>query len=545
MDSTQRTGCLINTRVEILQHITDWLEMPSNLAAFRSRNVLWLHGVAGMGKSTISTSIYQHFRDINPHHVVFLHFHRNELNSDPGAVIRTLCYHLARSHDVIRTATIHALQARPGIEDDPIQAQFEALLEPLNKVVALQSGKPIVVIMDALDECGNRDTRTQLLKVLREGLAKLPLVFRIFITSRDEFDMHPFHSLPNVISLKLSDAGSNDSDIESYLKHSLDEISRSHNLHDWPSKNDISKLVELADGLFIWAATAVKFVSGGVPPPLRLNRLLHPFNSQSHSGLDGLYRLTLEGALEWTDPTETDFYRSCLGAIATARVPITDTIIDEIVNHQDNSDGSVRLKPKAASFLPHIGSLVAWGGPGKQIRALHATFFDYLVNPGLCGQLPWFIDLPTHHHTFAVGCFALMTQQLHFNIGNYKTPNERDFAKESELRSLKTLSSSLVYASRHWAYHLTSAGEVNSIKTEGATKCIEHFMHEKLLFWLEALSVLGVFYKAAPLLIEGMKWVQVSPAEYLIVLDTNLTDNLHNRNMIQCRSLNPLKTLSL
>ncbi|KAJ7852745.1 hypothetical protein B0H13DRAFT_2206819, partial [Mycena leptocephala] len=71
VDASLRTECLLGTRQDVLTAVIEWLTMPSE-----SGNILWLYGVAGAGKSTISTSISQYFRSL--HRLgAFLFFDRN------------------------------------------------------------------------------------------------------------------------------------------------------------------------------------------------------------------------------------------------------------------------------------------------------------------------------------------------------------------------------------------------------------------------------------------------------------------------------------
>src|SRR6266487_151042 len=57
MDASNRTECLHNTRSGILSFITGWMIQPSE-----GQNILWLHGVAGCGKSTIANTIAVKFQ---------------------------------------------------------------------------------------------------------------------------------------------------------------------------------------------------------------------------------------------------------------------------------------------------------------------------------------------------------------------------------------------------------------------------------------------------------------------------------------------------
>ncbi|EJD04719.1 uncharacterized protein FOMMEDRAFT_68526, partial [Fomitiporia mediterranea MF3/22] len=51
--------CLPGTRTEIMRQVVEWVLSDSD------KNVFWLHGVAGSGKSTVSTTIAEYFRGIS------------------------------------------------------------------------------------------------------------------------------------------------------------------------------------------------------------------------------------------------------------------------------------------------------------------------------------------------------------------------------------------------------------------------------------------------------------------------------------------------
>jgi hypothetical protein len=59
MNAALRAKCLTGTRVDILNFIHEWLTTPSD-----SENILSLYGVAGSGKSTISTTVSEYFRNL-------------------------------------------------------------------------------------------------------------------------------------------------------------------------------------------------------------------------------------------------------------------------------------------------------------------------------------------------------------------------------------------------------------------------------------------------------------------------------------------------
>src|SRR5258706_12461005 len=62
-----------------------------------------------------------------------------------------------------------------------------ALIRPL----PTHSGHPLVFVIDALDECGDAQSRPRLLEVLTDAAAQAPWL-KIIVTSRPEVDIQNF-----------------------------------------------------------------------------------------------------------------------------------------------------------------------------------------------------------------------------------------------------------------------------------------------------------------------------------------------------------------
>ena len=92
---------------------------------------------------------------------------------------------------------------------------------PLSQTQEFSEQGPVVVVLDALDECGSAKTRKVLLDLLAQEHRKLPSNIRIIITSRAEHDIQKFlGSQTNVAIRELELAGSaNMKDIELYLRY--------------------------------------------------------------------------------------------------------------------------------------------------------------------------------------------------------------------------------------------------------------------------------------------------------------------------------------
>lgn len=58
MDAASRIECLPDTRLDILSFMKEFVS-----GHYGEQNVMWLHGVAGSGKSTVATTIANYFRE--------------------------------------------------------------------------------------------------------------------------------------------------------------------------------------------------------------------------------------------------------------------------------------------------------------------------------------------------------------------------------------------------------------------------------------------------------------------------------------------------
>ncbi|KAJ7108201.1 hypothetical protein C8R44DRAFT_884965 [Mycena epipterygia] len=471
MNASLRLSCLPGTRREILDKINEWLAVPSD-----SSNVLWLSGVAGSGKSTISTTVSESFGAV-ARLGAFLFFDRNDLSrSHPAAVIPTIAYSLALFSPHIGSAISAAIQKDPGVVKSPMGTQFKKLLlEPLQLAERYIQG-PIIIILDALDECGDRDSRAPLLSLLSTKFPGIPRLFRFLITSRRDPDIvNKFNS--HFVEMELNTGRSSIEDVGLFIHHKLAQIREDHSLGSaWPGDERGQALVHRSGGLFIWASTATRFLND-YDPDDRLKTLLT--DDPTHGvNLDGLYTVALQNSGNWmSNRTFALDAHAVLACVVLGRVPMSDTTIDMLLySGQQRSSG----------VLKFLGCLIQWS-PGKEARTLHASFADYLMDPTRSGGEPWFIDPNTEHHSLSVGCLRILEQELQFNVceledSHFRNADVVDMSK----RVADKISPQLSYASRFFFDHIRET-PVDKAIMEG----IESFLHCKFLYWLEVLSLLG------------------------------------------------------
>ncbi|KAJ7142343.1 WD40-repeat-containing domain protein [Mycena epipterygia] len=473
MNATSRALCLAGTRRETLDEIAEWFTLPSG-----SGNVLWLSGVAGSGKSTISTTIAESMRGLE-RLGAFLFFDRNEpLRSHPDSVIRTIAYSLALSNPHIGLAISDAIRRDPAVVNAPLRTQFkELLLDPLWEAERHITG-PLLVILDALDECGEPPSRRALLSLLSDEFPSFPHFLRVLITSRRESDIAArFRS--HFAERDLNTVRSTTRDVEAFIRHQMAEIRELQDLEStWPGEQKIQALIDLSGGLFIWASTATKFLIVNDYQPDEQLELLISQKSTLSSDLDHLYGVALRQSAPWTtNKTFAQDAHSILTCIVLGRVSMTAETIDIILGSATGT---------AAKVLGRLGCVIQWS-PGHEARTLHASFADYLTDPLRSKGEPWSLNPKTDHHPLALGCLQILNRDLKFNICGLEDSHclNVDVPNISS-RVADKVRPHLVYSACFWFSHIQ---EIPFDQT--VLEAIARFMYHKILYWFEVLSLLG------------------------------------------------------
>jgi hypothetical protein len=462
-----RPSCLPTTRLDVIKVVTEWISDERH-----EKPVFWISGMTGTGKSTISTSIADISRELR-RLGAFIFFERDVVErSEPATTIRTLAYKLAQFDGTIAGAVIAAIECSPDIAEASLAVQFRKLIEePLASVESLHFGGPVVIVVDALDECGNATSRKGLLSILSQGFAKLPSFIRILVTSRRERDIaHAFHSHACVFSYEL-DPTSNlaAKDIEIFIQSEMHGIRADNddlNLpDDWPGDEKIQLLATRAAGLFVWASTVCRFIEDGHDPRSQLDVILNSSSDASNplEGLDRLYKTALRSAGQWEDAIFRADCQAIVGLIIVAKVPLRCKAIDDLLC----------LPRPSLHTIKGLGSVIDWSETDP-IRTLHPSFHDFLTHEGRCGTDNWFVDVTMHHRTLSLACVTTLERTLTKNICNLTLGEPFDD---------KALPESVTYSCMYWIEHVCMGLEVDAER-------IYTFMASHLLHWMEVMSIL-------------------------------------------------------
>ncbi|KAJ7142306.1 hypothetical protein C8R44DRAFT_846399 [Mycena epipterygia] len=361
IDASTREICLPGTRTDILSEIRNWLSVPSDTG-----NILWLHGVFGAGKSAISLSISEYFRSLN-RLGAFIFFTRTNLaGSTPNL--------LAKTNDNIRSAICDAITAETTLVTAPIHTQFQKLVvEPLLAAKKDIRG-PIIIILDALDECGTRHSRRGLVSLIASEFPKLPAAFRIFITSRPDSDIaEQFRAQPLITAMQLDiTTTATKNDILAYITETMRNIRRiKPGLGpEWPGESTIQVLANYSGGLFIWASTASKFLSESFDPQKALTILLNSGRNLAGK-IDELDYITdpkRSGDHPWFINPDTQSRWLALGCLQVLNRELRFNICDL----QDSHVLNVHVEDLQARMQTRISAQLAYASDFWAIHLLHS-----------------------------------------------------------------------------------------------------------------------------------------------------------------------------
>jgi len=429
-------------------------------------------------------------------------------------LITTLCRDLAELHNPYAAEVLSILETNSKVVGAGLRIQIDELLaKPWQASIAHQKDLPTsIVVVDALDE-SDRGTEflEELLRVIQVGqLAGI----KFLVTSRSDPEIvNLCKSFPPNAVCKLHevDTANVQNDIEKYLQEALPE------LKDEP---ELALLSQRAGGLFIYATTAVRFISPQHSPPSvsemrsHLQAMLDPEPLTSHADsddrllVDELYDRIL--GVAFRDARVRASRLRILHTIVCAKSSINMSVLADLTNTDLDTVKRVVESLHAVLFSPKDGC-VYW---------YHASFPDFLfsqararINTSPHRNLPThtfdvFCDVPAHHGILVQRCFCVMQESLHFNMCNLPS----SYIFDSEVPGLdasigKAITPTLQYVSRHWARHLLWA--VSAKNDASDLLCgLKSFLCNKLLFWMEVMNLLGEISECSSLLKDAECWLE-------------------------------------
>lgn len=395
---------------------------------------------------------------------------------------------------MLRDAVRKAITECSDITARSLRDQWRRLvLHPFSNLETTHSSSPYLIVIDALDECNNEKDVQTILRLLLETRQFTPLRLRFLITSRPDTVIR--RGFQGVSTVERQDAilyerelALVDHDIALYLNRELAVIGREQYLGpDWPTRWQVQRLVSQSSGLFIWAATACRFIrEGRNHANERLSKILKTktWDSAPEKELDAIYTMVLSNSVpenlsEEEKGISYGLLSYTLGSVVALLTPLSIPVLHLLLNFLMDEITRTVMDLHSILHIPPEDS--------DELRLHHPSFRDYLVNPSRCGLENIQVDEKGAHRRLFLNCLRLMTDTLKENICDldYSYPGIL-LADVEEKRIQQYIQPALRYACLYWVQHLQRSGEM--IYDKGL---VDNFMRQHLLSWLEALSWMG------------------------------------------------------
>ena len=500
--------CLDGTRTDIINQINCWIGLTSDTESgvlltsdelsdsAANSLIFWINGSAGTGKTTIAYTIAKACDGKKILGASFFCSRDDASSSNPHLIFTTIAYQLGYFCPSFGDEVARVLKSNPDIGYSDLSYQLEQLI--VNPLLTIGESFPsCVVVIDALDECKDDRITSLILASLSRHVNQLSKL-KILITSRPqqnivtEFQSNSLSAATKRFVLHEVQFGVVQKDIKSYLMAELAPIRELYGLRDsWPSTADIGALSCLSSGLFIFAATSVKFIGDAnySDPAGQLAKLLRGTTmlggSSPYHHLDQLYLQVLNHAYPDISSDLAGRVKSVLGSIILLRDPLSARNLEHLLNlNYESADSNYR---PIQTTLVHLHSVVILPEDDTQVvRLLHPSFFDFLIDPDRCLNMKLVVDIGAQHTLLTQGCLHAMRDLRRNMCGIESSTAFQNEIAGLSARITRYIPPHLQYACRHLTSHLACA-MVSDILVDQ----LKHFCSEGLLHWIEVCSLLG------------------------------------------------------
>jgi hypothetical protein len=409
-DSPERphVECSDGTRVAILNRIDGLLDCREN------NQLIWLHGIAGVGKSVVAFTIAERMRGLKMTKDTiiekrlagtFFFPRKHTRRCTTGYFFATLAYQLGCRFPSIQGYLKHTIYHHPALLDPSwsLRDQMEKLfLQSLQQLqTRLKGCPPLVFVVDALDET---ESATELISLLGEALHKpdLPKT-HILITSRSqehirkaiqkEEQRRSISETPfgEVIIISLDDAYV-DGDISVFFHGFFNELQPNFPL---ASGDQVAQLTSRAGRRFVVASTITKFIDDkGDDPGDRLQLILEL--TSDLLPVTEIYKL-YDRILSTCDDDVKQAY-SLLSIVAALADPLPISQISNLLGQGKDAEAML------LQLLPFMNIPSDSSHP---MDIYHSSVRDYVSDPSNC-SLAEVRDITPPHSLLADSCLCLM-----------------------------------------------------------------------------------------------------------------------------------------
>ncbi|KAF7377539.1 ANK-REP-REGION domain-containing protein [Mycena sanguinolenta] len=330
-------------------------------------SLLWLNGIAGSGKTVISSVVIDHLlQTCTSEEVVLYTFceFRNQQSINPGAILCTLFSGLLRSYPGEISVDFDDLIREERKRQSPPQT-VTRLLKLMR--TAIPAFKRIYLVLDGLDEC---DSRSELLEFLPALASDNDL--HVFVSSRQEEEIREAFCNASIISLGTQ-TDEVDGDIKLYISH---ELENRRELARLPRglKDEIQATLESkASGMFRLVECQLDVLAKKTTTA-RVRLALQSLPEKLFDVYDRILRRIPEDT--------ADIARRALRWLADVRRPIR---LDQLVEAITIESGAMELNTEYSVssnsvVLDILSSLVKHDASDDSVSLSHMSVLEYLMS---------------------------------------------------------------------------------------------------------------------------------------------------------------------
>jgi NACHT domain len=349
--------------------------------------------LAGTGKSTIARTVARTYFDQTRLGASFFFSRGGGDVGHAGKFVTSIAVQLATSIPSLDKHMCDALTECRNIASQSLHDQWQQLVvRPLSKLDGNGCQSSYLLVVDALDECDNDDDIRIVIHLLGATRLLRTVRLRVFLTSRPEVPIrNGFVQMPDTehqdFILHNISQSIVDHDIRIFLEHNLGIIARERSLGiGCPGAEVLKRLVQNASGLFIWAATAYRFIRDGkMFADKRLDTILQHSSGTVNAPekhLNEIYLAVLRHSISKYSDEEAEelqsMIKSLLGSIITLRSPLSTQTLSHLLNSPH---------AKVNQILDHLHSILDIPKDSSHaLRLHHPSFRDFLYEKTRCEE---------------------------------------------------------------------------------------------------------------------------------------------------------------
>ena len=392
------------TREWVFEEFLTWFDDENS-----KNRAFVISGLACMGKSVVAAAMCKKFSK----HVAACHFfqYNNSKYNNPKIFLQSLAWQVCKYLPAYKETLVNMLSGKLAqcLDDMNVEGLFSTLFkEPLSDVDG--PGKPILIVLDALDESANKE-REELVHLISHHLHKLPSYVRFVITTRPEKNLIDRLEKLNPLYIRGDDPRN---------LHDLKMVLQEKILETNPSKAElIDRLAEKSDGLMLYAFFLSEIYNDD-PSTFAVDNL--PNGIGEH--YEGFFR-RLESQLGLLE-ISNDKFISLLSALAVSREPLPDAFVQSLLGIENSPKRMQKVRKEISSLLVI--------NEDKSISFCHKSLKDWLVDHS---DHDYSVDVQHGHKTLCDLCVS--------KLDELKVSGVTDLAKSS---------AAIRYSVKHWISHM-------------------------------------------------------------------------------------------